>query len=144
MAKYAVERRCGHVETISLYGPYREREYALEREAEKLCYECYVAERESRNRAAAKENAAAGLPPLQGTEKQVLWAEAVRREILDRDLAATREAFGRIADPARRALAERWLGQVLGKDSAGWWIDRRYRTLPDLVKEQGAAENYGQ
>jgi len=46
--KVYVTRRCGHDEKISVYGPYRGRDAAIERESNKLCYACWRKRRDCR------------------------------------------------------------------------------------------------
>lgn len=136
MAKERITRSCGHAEEINLFGPYAERQRRREYEARRLCRACWARRREEVGAAAADSNAAAGLPPLEGTERQIAWAEQIRAGIIARDLAGVRTALARIADPEQRQLAERWLAAVLGQREAGWWIDRRGRTILDMMKEQ--------
>lgn len=124
MAKYEVERACGHIETVDLYGPSKNREWRLENvEAEKLCEECYKAklaeERELANKQAAEAAQAQGLPELEGTEKQIAWAETIRQEIL----AAIDDYI--LEDEAKDPRVIEIVNHIKGKTSASWWIDHR-------------------
>lgn len=124
MAKYDVERACGHTETVDLYGPRKNREWRIENvEAEKLCRECYLAklaeERELANKQAAEEAQAQGLPKLEGTEKQVAWAETIRQEVL----AAIDEFI--VEDEAEDPRVIELISHIKSKVSASWWIDHR-------------------
>ena len=75
MAKYMVNYACGHSGETILFGPTRERERKLEWMSQYSCPEC----REKEEAQARKEKAEElGLPDLQGTEKQVAWAEKIR------------------------------------------------------------------
>jgi hypothetical protein len=47
-----------------------------------ICSECQEKQRIQEDRKAAEQNAAAGLPDLTGTEKQILWAEKIRADKL--------------------------------------------------------------
>lgn len=47
-----------------------------------VCDDCLKRQREEESAKAASDNADAGLPVLKGTEKQVVWAETIRRDIL--------------------------------------------------------------
>lgn len=137
MAKYDVTYVCGHNGIIYLIGKHKDRQWRLEREAEKLCSECWKKQREEERQredaAATTENRAAGLPPLEGTEKQVPWAEAIRKSLLSRIESHIREITrnertARIAtrlynfDPAKVDVA---LESIRSRKAASWWIDNR-------------------
>ncbi len=135
MAKYTVTYACGHEDTIQLYGPHKDREWKLAREAEKLCSECYRVkveeERKKQNEEAAKANQEAGLPALVGTEKQIAWAETIRKEIIE---AIETKVFGRMDQEKikqRPDLYENYRKafEMLKKHTdASWWIDNRNAT----------------
>lgn len=137
MAKYTINYACGHTGTEQLYGPGKGRESYVEwAEANKLCPECWQAkrdaERESANQAAAESNASAGLPALTGSDKQIAWAESIRKPVaetllrldgLSRDHAAahlSEQARGEVRDAVALIVSE-----VLGHTDARWWIDHR-------------------
>lgn len=85
MAKHNVTYSCGHQGVENLFGPHRDRERRISYlESSGLCAACYARKKESERAAAsiAAERAAssAGLPALEGTERQVAWAETLRRE----------------------------------------------------------------
>ena len=73
MAKYDVTYACGHIAEIQLYGPGKERTRRMDWMRTQECPACKAS-------AAAAVNAAAGLPELMGTPKQVAWAESIRAE----------------------------------------------------------------
>ena len=86
MAKYEVTYSCGHSDTVTLFGPYKERDRKLEWMKTTLCPACYKAEqarlREERNRKNAEESKTAGLAPItEGTAKQNGWAESLRAKV---------------------------------------------------------------
>ncbi len=164
MAKYEIEFSCGHTDTIQLYGKTSERESYLEwAKDNKLCPECWAAAkqkaREEASEQAAQENTEFGLPALTGTEKQVAWAETIRKEkaqhifsvlknhekhltkaredqeYADRMLKAFAEdGFGSIEDAfvAARAAAE----AILGEASAHWWIEHRDADIGRLILDK--------
>ena len=80
MAKYTIKYACGHEGTVDLFGKSKTREYEIKRLEKGDCPECEA-------RLTAKENAAfaeeRGLPELVGTERQVQWANTLRRTKLD-------------------------------------------------------------
>lgn len=147
MAKYQVEFSCGHSEEMQLFGPHKERERKIEWfESHGQCSDCYRAaqdaQRKQQTEAAVAASQAEGLPALAGSEKQVAWAETLRREKLSahdrvaeviRGQVATAEAMARAARIPRlneelAAFGEfrGWLReQVLAK----FWIDSRGESI---------------
>lgn len=77
-----IEHSCGHEERHDLYGNRSWRDRQAARLENEPCSTCKQAERDKENRKAAAENAEAGYPPLEGTEKQIAWAETIRRDML--------------------------------------------------------------
>ncbi|MDD5486725.1 MAG: hypothetical protein PHW65_04145 [Dehalococcoidales bacterium] len=127
MAKYEVERACGHTETVVLFGKTRDREWRLAREAEKLCYECWQKqlkeEREKENQEAAEAAKEMNLPELTGTEKQIAWAETIRQKMLadiDEFIFRNVNKEQRNAPKLREAIEH-----IKSKTEARWWIDNR-------------------
>ena len=127
MAKYDVERACGHEETVVLFGKTKDREWRLEREAEKLCYECWQKqlkeEHEKENQEAAEAAKEMNLPELQGTEKQIAWAETIRQSMINQ----IEEFIYKNVKPEHRnnpKLRES-VEHIKSKTEARWWIDNR-------------------
>lgn len=124
--QYSVTYACGHEGMVQLYGKNSERLWKLSREEEKLCPECWKAkrdeERKQKHVEAAEANAAAGLPPLEGTEAQVLWAESIRQEALKfiHDYY-TGDPYGlNDFDDYLKGLES-----IKQHTPASWWIDNR-------------------
>jgi hypothetical protein len=83
MAKYEITHTCcGVIETVQIYGPERDRDRRAAWLADKQCATCLANARAAENAASAAANASAGLPVLEGSEKQVAWAETIRAELL--------------------------------------------------------------
>lgn len=141
MAKHTITHACGHNEVHQLYGRVRDRDYQETRLAARECSECerarWLAERAAENAAAAHAAQAEGLPALQGTDRQVPWAESIRRSGLDlaRQIAhaiveeaeqwAARGDLAPAGVAAVRAAMDRYVSHLEGQVHAGWWIDRR-------------------
>lgn len=123
MAKYEVEcPDCGASYTVQLYGPGRDRDWKLEN-WDWTCDECKEKLRQKANQQAATANAEAGLPPLTGSEKQIAWAEIIRKQkiaTLDEELSK-HDLTDRI-DKDRFNAA---LVNLRNKADAKWWIDNR-------------------
>lgn len=89
MAKYEIKFSCGHTETIQLYGKMKDRQRKIEYfEREGLCSECYkkalAQEKESKEKVIDSyiESVIGQLPKLVGSEKQVAWANKLRKEMI--------------------------------------------------------------
>jgi hypothetical protein len=132
MAKYDVTYACGHTGKIALFGKQSDRDWRLGVEESKLCPECWQAKREvdklKENAESAAANQDAGLPPLEGTEKQVVWAETIRFKIIN---AIQTKLVDRVLEAAKTEHPEEWAEAIatfkaLQKHSAAsWWIDHR-------------------
>lgn len=134
---------CG--ESVVVYG--RNRREADSRTAwhesrGSLCTECERAEFDKQNAEAAESNAAAGLPPLTGSNKQIAWAETIRAAKLQTiaDAIAGRLDhmtligwFGDV-DPLDPGVAAT-VPALQAQTSASWWIDRRDRKAVALLEE---------
>lgn len=137
MSKYQIERKCGHIEEMQIYGATKDRDRRAEWESGKLCYECYKAE-QARKR--AEESAAAstaaqadGLPALAGSEKQIAWAESIRRALVDgvEKILAGYEA----KEPEKVAMFRAEFRAVeLAETSAHIWIEKRERMAGEVAK----------
>lgn len=80
MAKYDVTFSCGHTETVQLFGKTKSREDKIEYwERSGFCSECYKKQQAEITEKRTKE---AGLPGLEGTEKQIAWANKIRLELI--------------------------------------------------------------
>ncbi len=132
MARYDVTYTCGHNDRIQLYGKHKDREWWLAREHEKLCPDCYRAkleeDRRKQNEEAAAKNREKGLPELEGTEKQIPWAEALRGKFMQK----AQEEIERInqIDAERIKIGMELAAQ---KASASWWIDTRFDSVGSIV-----------
>ncbi len=88
MSWYAGTFYCGHEGYVIIIGPASNREKMKEYKFSGLCPACCKAElirsRNEKNTAARKAASRMELPPLEGTRKQVVWAETLRVEALTR------------------------------------------------------------
>lgn len=88
MAKYEIKFSCGHTETIQLYGKMKDRQRKIEYfEREGLCSECYkkAIEQEKQDlekKADAYIRSIGGVAELEGSPKQIAWAEKIRKQII--------------------------------------------------------------
>lgn len=149
MAWTTINYSCGHVGQVQMYGKHSERgRKVVWMEKNVLCDECAAKARDEGNRKAAATNAEAGLPSLTGTEKQVAWAESLRRaayQLLTADKAAM-EIVSRVVTRGQslgltpemlkaahidsRETAAAMLRELIGKMfaaqvTASFWINNR-------------------
>lgn len=87
MAKYDINFACGHTAVIHLYGKESYRQERIKwMEEHSICPDCYKKQL-AEDRAKAAEEAAAiakemGLPDLEGSPKQVSWANEIRNGMI--------------------------------------------------------------
>jgi hypothetical protein len=145
MAKYEVECASGISDDcegtfkVQLYGSHDTREWKLEN-YDWTCDACKEAEREQKNAAAAERNAERGLPDLEGSEKQIGWAESIRDDKIGDLKELEEELRGMDPDEEDRRVVRGLLLEELNKarteTDAGWWIDHRDRSLQRLVRKR--------
>lgn len=125
----------------AIAGHWKKRELKL-KHSDMTCDDCKEKERDRRNARTAAENAEAGLPPLTGSEKQVVWAESIRAEAMR---IAARARAGETNDvhfsrtdkcicPDDKEF-EYTLGLLKKQSSAHWWIDHRETRIGVSLKE---------
>lgn len=160
MAHYDVTHACGHDERIELFGKTSERERRIEWLQERPCMECWkkerAAEAEARknkeaamivealgNDAAEAVNALSNATcTLEGSAKQVAWAEDIRTKCIDQLLGQVRNLVARIPGKAtaqqsatfaarRNAIAS----MIANETSAAWWIENRDDIDKAVVRE---------
>lgn len=156
MSKEIVNYRCGHTGIVDIYGAVidraRKAQYIGETE---ICPDCLRAERAAASLAAAAAAKAMALPSLEGSEKQIAWAESIRAAKLQAaaaKLAAARSVVARMVSEARAnyrtgviavrptvaflaqflaspscpiAAPTATLAQLRAEKSAKWFIDNR-------------------
>lgn len=94
MALYRITHTCGHTVDHNLTGPTSSRDWQVNKMQNEDCKDCKLA---AANQKAAATNQASGLPALEGSEKQVAWAESLRAKRikqlaeLEADLATAKE-----------------------------------------------------
>ena len=145
MAKYEVKCTSGIADDceitfkVQLYGSHDDREWKLEN-YDWTCDACKEAEREQKNAAAAERNAGRGLPDLEGSEKQIGWAESIRDEKIQDLDELEEELRGMAPDEEDRLVVKGLLLEEIetarAETDAGWWIDRRDRSFKRLMQER--------
>ena len=136
MAKWNITRKCGHTEEIQIYGKMDDRERKAERESEKLCKDCYIAERKKQQEAANKK---ADLEALKGTEKQILWAYDIRSSFL--------KEFNRIEDIFKNSeykehakigmeVLNELRNEIINETSAKWFINNKDNNIQSKIRTE--------
>lgn len=86
MAKYTINHECGHQAEVQLFGKHSERDRKIAWLEGQDCPSCRSTRLAAGRAAQAEQDGQtahlAGLPVLQGSEKQVAWAETIRLEKL--------------------------------------------------------------
>lgn len=125
MALYGITYRCGHEDMVQIYGTnvHGERRKKAAWYGTIDCPTC---------RAAKARQEHDGLPALEGTDKQVAWADDIRDEVLD-EAQKDRDGWaGHGATEKQLAAADRIIAWLKDQASASWWIDHKYAI--DAVK----------
>ena len=101
--KYTITYKCGHKKEIDIFGKEEYREWKFNQlqseAAEELCPDC-------KDKKAAEEAKEMGLLELEGSEKQVKWAENIRVEMLS-DLSEHLEGYVAAIERQKVALDKR-------------------------------------
>jgi hypothetical protein len=140
MAKYDITHSCGHDETVNIVGPEKDRPRKREWLESQPCYEC---KREQAILGAQAWASKRGLVVLEGSEKQVAWAEKIRKEFV--------ESFERIIDNISKRMEKkeeptaedeqdvihmhRAHELLLRQSQAKFWIDHRDQLPSRLLLE---------
>ena len=118
MAKYTITYKCGHTEEMQLFGKMNDRDRKIAWYATQDCPECKAAAA----KAAAKER---GLVELEGTAKQVVWAEQIRVKFLELSEQIKKQLETKADDPKVLQLFA-VLDDAKSNSKASFWIDNRY------------------
>lgn len=144
MAQYGVTHSCGHTEDVALFGPHRERERKMDWMRSRPCTDCAADSHMTANQQAAAANSAEGLPSLAGTDKQISWAESIRREKMAELTAVVTSIHTAASNPDVNTMDVARLleaaNAVRAQSSAAWWIDHRRDDAQHLMRlaAQGA------
>jgi len=138
MAKYYVT--CEECETefrVDLVGKVKDREWKLENYTW-VCDECKEKKRQEDNEKAAEEAKANGLPELQGSEKQVAWANTIRKQRIETlKKAEFPGVFGATTEKVE-LFAKKKTGLMIIFEtltSATAFINSRFESIYDLISD---------
>lgn len=150
MAHYDITHTCGHDERIELFGKTSERERRIEWLQERPCTECWKKERAAEAEARKNKEAAMIVEKLgdeaadavnalsnatctlEGSAKQVAWAEDIRSKCIAQIIDQVRKLVARIPAKATAqqsvvfaARCNALASVIASKTSAAWWIENR-------------------
>lgn len=137
MAQYDITYSCGHGGVERLFGKHAERERRIAYlEKHGLCPECLKRQHADAGRLSIEICRQAGLPDLDGSEKQVMWANQIRADALkifdQLDASLVARAIDDRNSKAEQAVAEFALfelddlrREMLERTTAKAWIDDR-------------------
>lgn len=152
MAWYDGTYSCGCEGRTNIIGPTKNREWIRERHFEKLCPECWgkkvIEDREIANKEAKKSAKEMELPQLQGTEKQVAWANTLRQKMIDtfekridsaeQKMSACTDANSLEKFKINVERLRKTFNFVLEiKVSSAWYIDTRNTDIEELFRNAG-------
>ena len=139
MAKYDIIYGCGCTVKQELLGKFKDRESYIAWAATQDCPECKKAKYNAMCQEMAGKN---NLPSLSGSEKQIIWAIAIRQTFLTNLQSELDERMKKVNDSNReRAMAgfEKIYAIrnsiIENETSAKWWIDKRYDLPQDIIAD---------
>ena len=120
MAQYEITYRCGHTDTVQIYGTnvHGERERKAASYGYRDCPACQAAK-------AGQANKDAGLATLEGSDKQIAWAEEIRGKFMPMLDQERQGCADHGATAEQLAKIDTVLAWLRGQKSAAWWIDHR-------------------
>lgn len=111
--------------TIQLFGKIADRERRIEwLERCGLCSEC----KKEQTAEEIRQAEAAGLPELEGSEKQIAWATKIRNGYLPDAKEAMKKSNG-------HPRAKAWYDWFIGQTKASFWIDNRDMSIRAIIGE---------
>ena len=127
MALYDITYRCGHKDTVRIYGTnaHGEREKKAAWYGTIDCPDCKAAKTRQANKAA-------GMAELEGSDKQIAWAKDIRSECMAEYTLRQQEIACHWAD------ADQLIAWLKHKTSARWWIIHNDSPLEALYAAEKA------
>lgn len=143
MAKYSGIYSCGHEGVVNIIGRHKDREWKKERAFSNMCPDCYKKYLEKQikeaNQKALEETKEMELPELEGTEKQIAWANTLRIDFIKKvtDYADEKDLQhkGESKKAERYRVTLDYILSVKEAQKASYWIDLRYRTFTEIIDD---------
>lgn len=138
--KYTVHMSCGHDETVELFGKSEDRDKKIKRMEE--CGICFKCRKKLREKQMQEFNKAHDLPDLQGSEKQINWANSIRKSLIEKfEIEKSLVPINRMNKDFARWL-DVYSAKYYKNPSASWWIDHIDWTVFRRGLLQSAVELY--
>lgn len=133
---------CGHPGRVQIYGPVKDRDWKEKKEFSKLCPECWKKKLAEENQKAVETAKEMGLPELEGTQKQVAWANSIRLEVINDKYNEWLEYLLESRKPELHDQIKAGMKQVReylikNKTDASYYIDRRGYGFSVFVEDIG-------
>lgn len=137
MAKYNIHHICGHVERVDIVGTnvHGERDRKVERLEESKCRDCKRSEHDAGNIAAASKNKERGYARLEGSDRQVAWAESIRAKVIGKAEDALADPRCAEAPADQLATVRRAVEWMRAVTSSAWWIEHQETAGMDAARE---------
>lgn len=143
MAKYSGIYSCGHEGVVNIIGRHKDREWKKERVFSNMCPDCYKKYLEKQikeaNQKALEETKEMELPELEGTEKQIAWANTLRIDFIKKvtDYADEKDLQhkGESKKAERYRVTLDYILSLKEAQKASYWIDLRYRTFTEIIDD---------
>lgn len=120
--KVNITYSCGHEGTIEVFGKAEERERKIKYfEEYGLCPDCYKKGKQGEEKAFAVKYE---LPELKGSEKQISWANKIRKEKI-KEFEGEKPAIRKGAGDDFADFLDKFTNHYYKNNSASWWIDHR-------------------
>lgn len=130
--KILVTMKCGHDEMKELFGSNKEREKKIWYFKNCcMCEECEKKAREEANAKVDEESKKLALPQLNGTEKQVAWANSIRSNMIKK----LETELSKYKDSKNYNIKNIVLAFINMKINARWFIDNRDNTISSIIKD---------
>lgn len=137
MAWYYGAFSCGCEGRVNVIGPIKDRQWKVDRKFEGLCEKCYAkkleSDREKANAEALKKSKEMELPELEGTEKQVAWANTLRQKMIEK-FDEERKVFIKL-NKETETLDKVLDHLLLNKTKASFYIDRRGSSVLSIIEK---------
>ena len=128
---------CGHEGKVNIIGKAKDREWKIERAFSNMCPDCYKKwleeEHQRKNKEAMEEAKEMDLPELTGTEKQIAWANTLRKKFIDTVEDRIESLKTKNAPKKTKRYQETLDHILLTKTEAKYYIDNRYQLVEDVI-----------
>lgn len=120
---------CAKEYNVQMYGPTKTRQWRVDHWSG-LCDGCTEKKKEAASEAAVAYATEADLPALQGTEKQIKWAEVLRAKRMQEVDKMIEDAKTPMSDRGQRIL-----NHLYEQSDARLWIDTRMESLDWVIRK---------